>query len=91
MFFWFVAGMHSGTGYSSGIFTRAGTGMGEVFYLCASTGNLAGKILSRGYRYGIAIPDGYIPVAIFTLSSSDNKLVLQSGKASNVVKAKRRW
>ena len=65
MFFWFVTGMHSGTGYPSGIFTRAGTGMGEVFYPCAGTGNLAGKILSRGYGYGIAIPDGYILVAIF--------------------------
>ena len=65
MFFWFVAGMHLDTGYPSGILTRAGTGMGEVLYPCTGTGNLAGKILSRGYGYGIAIPDGYISVAIF--------------------------
>jgi hypothetical protein len=66
MFFWFVAGMHLGMGYLSGIFTRAGMGMGEVFYLCTGTGNLAGKILSHGYGYGLAKPDGYIPVAIFS-------------------------
>ena len=53
MFFWFVAGMHLDTGYPSGILTRAGTGMGEVLYPCTGTGNLAGKILSRGYGYGI--------------------------------------
>jgi hypothetical protein len=38
--------------------------MGEVFYPCVGTSNLAGKILSHGYEYGIAIPDGYIPVGI---------------------------
>jgi hypothetical protein len=64
MFFWFVAGMHSGTSYPSGIFTRVGTGMGEIFYPYAGMGNLAGKILSHGYGYGI-VPDGYIPIAIF--------------------------
>ena len=64
MFFWFVTGMHSGTGYPSGIFTHAGTGMGKVFYPCVGTDNLAGKILSRGYGYGIAIPNGCIPVTI---------------------------
>jgi uncharacterized membrane protein YedE/YeeE len=53
MFSWFVAGMRSGMGYPSGIFTRAGTGVGEVFYRCMGTGNLAGKILSHGYEYGI--------------------------------------
>ena len=61
----FVAGMHSGMGYPLGIFTRAGTSMGEVFYPCAGMDNLAGEILSHGYGYGIAIPDGYIPIAIF--------------------------
>ena len=64
MFFWFVAGMHSGIGYPLGIFTRAGTGMGEVLYPCGGMSNSAGKTLSRGYEYGIAITDGYIPVAI---------------------------
>jgi hypothetical protein len=66
MFFWFVAGMHLGTSYPSGTFTRAGTGMGEIFYPYVGMGNLADKILSRGYEYEIAIPDGYIPVAVFS-------------------------
>jgi hypothetical protein len=84
MFFWFVMSMYSGTGYPSSIFTRMGTGMGELFYPCTGTGNLAGKILSHGYGYGIAIPDEYIPVAIFTptwffTAGEDTKIMHEGG------------
>jgi hypothetical protein len=57
------SGYAFGYGLLVGYFYPCGTGMGEVFYLCAGTGNLVGKILSRGYGYGIAMPNGYIPVA----------------------------
>ena len=51
------SGMYSGMGYPSGIFNRAGTGMGKFFYPYVGTGILAAKILSRGYGYVIALPD----------------------------------
>ena len=57
-------GMLAGTGYPSGSNTRAGTGMGKFSYPRADTGNPTGKFTPSGYGYGMAIPDGYLPVAI---------------------------
>ena len=59
-------GMLAGTGYPSGSNTRAGTGMGKFSYPRADTGNPTGKFTPSGYGYGMAIPDGYLPVAIST-------------------------
>jgi hypothetical protein len=60
-------GVPSGTGYLLGSITRAGAGMGELPYPCAITGNLTGKIFSSGCGYGIEVPVGYVPVAIFRI------------------------
>ena len=57
--------MLSGVGYPPGMITRAGTGMGKVLYPHAGTGAGAGKLFLSGCGYGIAIPIGYVPVAIF--------------------------
>jgi hypothetical protein len=54
----------AGTGYPMGKNTRAGTGMGKILYPRVYMGNPTGRIFFDGYRYGMVIPDGYVPVAI---------------------------
>jgi hypothetical protein len=43
---------------------RADTGMGKVLYPYAGTSAITGKLFLSGCRYGMAIPVGYVPVAI---------------------------
>jgi hypothetical protein len=52
------------TGYSMGKIARAGTGMGRILYPRAYMGNPTGRSFFDGYGYGMALPDGYVPVAI---------------------------
>ena len=47
--------------------------MGTISYPHTGMGIVAGIIFFRGYRYGIELPGGYIPVAIPT---SDNASTL---------------
>jgi hypothetical protein len=49
----------AGTGYPTGKNTQAGTGMGKILYPRVYMGN-------PRYRYGMVLPDGYVPVAIPT-------------------------
>jgi hypothetical protein len=60
----------SGVGYPSGMITRASTGMGKVLYPHAGTGAVMGKLFLSGCGYGMAIPVGYVPVAILTTHRS---------------------
>jgi hypothetical protein len=56
----------AGTGYPTGKITRAGTGMGRILYPRVYMGNPTGTSFFDGYGYGMALPDGYVPVAIPT-------------------------
>ena len=64
----------AGTGYPTGINTRAGTGMGKILYPRVYMGNPMGIIFFDGYGYGMVIPDGYVPVAIPNQSGVENCL-----------------
>jgi hypothetical protein len=44
--------------------TRAGTSMGKILYPRAYMGNSTDIIFFDGYGYGMALPDGYVPIAI---------------------------
>jgi hypothetical protein len=54
----------AGTGYPMDKITRAGTGMGRILYPRVYMGNPTGTSFFVGYGYGMALPDGYVPVAI---------------------------
>ena len=58
--------MLSGTGYPTGKKTHAGAGMGKNLYPHAGMGFLTGRVIVGGCGYGMAVPSGYVPVAIFT-------------------------
>jgi hypothetical protein len=51
-------------GYSAGKNTRAGTYTGKILYPQAYMGNPTDRIFFDEYRYGMILPDGYVPVAI---------------------------
>ena len=55
----------SGTGNPWVPVTRSGTGMGVYLYPSAGMGFLTGMFSLRGHGYGLVIPSGYVPVAIF--------------------------
>jgi hypothetical protein len=55
-----------GMGYPTGKKTRAGTGMGKNLNPHAGMGFLAGKVRVSGCEYGMALPNGFLPVAIST-------------------------
>ena len=55
----------SGTGNPRVPVTRAGTGMGTNMYPSAGMGFLAGVFFLRGHGYGLVVPSGYVPVAIW--------------------------
>ena len=60
-----VMGVKSGVGYPSGSITCAGAGMDEFSYPSVGMGYPTGKILTGRCGYELAIPIGYIPIAIF--------------------------
>jgi hypothetical protein len=64
-----------GTGYPMGKNTRAGTGMGKILYPRVYMGNPTGRIFFYGYGYGMVLPDGYVPVAILTLTITPNLFI----------------
>ena len=73
------SGLLVGMGYPSGSITRAGMGMGELFYPCADTGNPTGKISPGGYGYGLVVSIGYISVAILMQSSDVDVRAVAAG------------
>jgi hypothetical protein len=66
----------SGTGYPTGKIIHAGTDMSKILYPRAYMGNLIGRFFFDGYGYGMALLDGYVPVAI----SSNGPLIGESGE-----------
>jgi hypothetical protein len=52
----------AGTGYPTGKITRTGTG--RILYPRALMGNPTGRSFFDWYGYEMALPDGYVPVAI---------------------------
>jgi hypothetical protein len=58
--------MLSGMGYPTGKKTRTGTGMGKNLNPHAGMGFLVGRVRISGCGYGIALPDGFLPIAIST-------------------------
>lgn len=57
-------GVLSGVAYTSGIVTHAGEGMVKFVYSCACMGILPSRVISNGYAYGMALPSGYVIIAI---------------------------
>jgi len=66
-----VGGWLMGMGYPTGKITLTGAGVGKISYSRAGVGFLSGKILFRGCGYGVALPGGYVPVAISTNAPSN--------------------
>jgi hypothetical protein len=62
----FTTGMLLGMSYPTGKTTHTGTGMGKNLNPHAGMGFLAGRVRVSGCRYGMALPDGFLPVAIST-------------------------
>jgi hypothetical protein len=58
--------MLSGMGYPTGKTTRTGTGMGKNLNPHEGMSFLVGRVRISGCGYGIALPDGFLPVAIST-------------------------
>jgi hypothetical protein len=62
--------MLSVMGYPMGKKTRTGMSMGKDLNPHAGMGFLTGRVRVSGCGYGMALPDGFLPVAISTAAPS---------------------